>query len=63
MQLLGLILLLASSWYLWKLTSNFLDEPTKKELTNSLNNLKNKCFKAAEFLELKNPFHSKIDTF
>jgi len=41
MQLLGLILLLASSWYLWKLTSNFLDEPTKKELTNSLNNLKN----------------------
>ena len=42
MQLLGLILLLASSWYLWKLTSNFLDEPTKKELTNSLNNLKNK---------------------
>ena len=42
MQLLGLILLIASSWYLWKLTSNFLDEPTKKELTNSLNNLKNK---------------------
>ena len=42
MQLLGLILLLASSWYLYKLTSNFLDEPTKKELTNSLNNLKNK---------------------
>ena len=42
MQLLGLILLLASSWYLWKLTSNFLDEPTKKELSNSLNNLKNK---------------------
>ena len=42
MQLLGLILLLASSWYLWKLTSNFLDEPTKKDLTNSFNNLKNK---------------------
>ena len=42
MQLLGLILLLASSWYLWKLTSNFLDESTKKELTNSLNNFKNK---------------------
>ena len=42
MQLLGLILLLASSWYLWKLTSNFLDEPTKKELTNSFNNFKNK---------------------
>ena len=42
MQLLGLILLLASSWYLWKLTSDFLDEPTKKELTNSFNNLKDK---------------------
>ena len=42
MQLLGLILLAASSWYLWKLTSNFLDEPTKKELLNSFNGLKNK---------------------
>jgi len=42
MLLLGLILLLASSWYLWKLTSNFLDEPTKKKLNKSLNNLKNK---------------------
>ena len=50
MQLLGLILLLASSWYLWKLTSNFLDEPTKKELTNNLNNTKNK------FFELKQNF-------
>ena len=42
MQLLGLILLLASSWYLWKLTSKFPDEPTKKDLANSFNNLKNK---------------------
>jgi len=42
MQLLGLILLLAWSWYFWNITSNFLDEPTKKELTNSFNNLKNK---------------------
>ena len=42
MQLLGLILLVASSWYLWKLSSNFLDEPTKKELSNSFKNLKNK---------------------
>ena len=40
MQLLGLILLLASSWYLWKLTSNFLDERTKKELSNNFNNIK-----------------------
>ena len=42
MQLLGEILLLASSCYIWKLTSNFLDERTKKELTNNFNNLKNK---------------------
>ena len=42
MQLLGLILLAASSWYLWNLTSKFLDEPTKKELSNSFNGLKNK---------------------
>ena len=50
MQLLGLILLLASSWYLWKLTSNFLDEPTKKELANSFNNLEDK------FSEVKKNF-------
>ena len=42
MQLFGLILLAVSSWYLWKLTSNFLDEPTKKELSNSFNDIKNK---------------------
>ena len=42
MQLLGLVLLVASSWYLWKLTSKFLDETTKKELSNSFNVLKNK---------------------
>ena len=42
MALLGLILLAVSTWYLWKLTSNFLDEPTKKELENSFNELKNK---------------------
>ena len=42
MQFLGLILLVASSWYLWKLTSNFLDEPTKKELSKSFDGLKNK---------------------
>ncbi len=50
MQLLGLILLVASSWYLWKLTSNFLDEPTKKELSNSFNGLKGK------FQEIKQNF-------
>ena len=42
MQFLGLILLLATSWYLWKLTSKFLDEPTKKELSSNFNNFKNK---------------------
>ena len=48
MQLLGLILLIASSWYLWKLTSNFLDEPTKKELSNNFNDLKNKFQKSKQ---------------
>ena len=48
MQLLGLILLAASSWYLWKLTSKFLDEPTKKELLNSFNGLKNKLKESQE---------------
>ena len=48
MQLLGLILLLASSWYLWKLTSNFLNEPTKKEISNSITNLKNKLKEGKE---------------
>ena len=42
MQLLGLVLLAASSWYIWKLTSNFLDESTKKDLKNSFKNLNNK---------------------
>ena len=42
MQLLGLVLLIASSWYLWKLTSRFLDEPTKKEFSNSFKDLKDK---------------------
>ena len=42
MQLFGLILLAASSWYLWKLTSKFLDEPTKKELSNSFYDLKSR---------------------
>ena len=42
MQLLGLTLLAASSWYLWKLTSNFLNEPTKKEILNGIKNLKQK---------------------
>ena len=50
MQFLGLVLLVASSWYLWKLTSKFLDEPTKKELSDSFNSLKNK------FNETKNSF-------
>ena len=32
MQLIGLILLIATSWYIFKLTSNFLDDQTKREL-------------------------------
>ena len=35
MQLLGLILLIATSWYIWKLSSNFLDDQTKKELDDN----------------------------
>ena len=35
MQILGLILLIATSWYIWKLSSNFLDEKTKKELDDN----------------------------
>ena len=37
MQLIGLILLIATSWYIWNLTSKFLDEPTKKELSDGYN--------------------------
>tara|TARA_B100000609_G_C17094988_1_gene371335 strand:+ start:511 stop:735 length:225 start_codon:yes stop_codon:yes gene_type:complete len=32
MQIIGLILLIATSWYILKLTSNFLDDQTKQEL-------------------------------
>ena len=42
MQLFGLILLLATTCYLVKITSKFLDEPTKKAISNSFNILKNK---------------------
>ena len=42
MQLLGLILLIASSWYIWKLSSNFLDKETKEGLSNDFKVLKNK---------------------
>tara|TARA_B100000073_G_C23712219_1_gene564632 strand:- start:1588 stop:1821 length:234 start_codon:yes stop_codon:yes gene_type:complete len=50
MQLIGLIVLLLSSWYLWKLTNNFLDEATKRSLNNSFNKLK------ANFADTKNIF-------
>ena len=43
MQLLGLLLLLASSWYIWKLTSNFLDEPTKNSFKAAYNDIKLKA--------------------
>ena len=48
MQLLGLILLITTSWYIWKLTSNFLDEQTKREISKSFNNLKNKFSEGKE---------------
>ena len=50
MQLIGLILLIATSWYILKLTSNFLDDQTKKELDDNF-----KLFKK-QFNELKNRF-------
>ena len=52
MQVIGLILLLASSWYLWRLTSNFLDNPTKKQLSNSYNNFKKKLNDIKEIISL-----------
>tara|TARA_Y100000589_G_scaffold237433_1_gene224802 strand:+ start:577 stop:798 length:222 start_codon:yes stop_codon:yes gene_type:complete len=35
MQLLGLIILVASSWYIWKLSSNFFDDQTKREISEN----------------------------
>ena len=48
MQLIGLIVLVASSWYLWKLTSSFLDEPTKKQLSENYKLLKDSFNKSKE---------------
>ena len=42
MQLLGLILLIASSWYIWKLSTNFFDDETKEGFSNDFKLLKNK---------------------
>ena len=35
MQLLGLILLVGTSWYIWKLSSNFFDDQTKREISDN----------------------------
>ncbi len=37
MQLLGLLLLIVTSWYIWKLSSNFFDDQTKKEISDNYN--------------------------
>ena len=50
MQIIGLILLIATSWYIFKLTSNFLDDQTKKELDENF-----ELFKK-QFKDLKNRF-------
>ena len=50
MQIIGLILLIATSWYILKLTSNFLDDQTKKELDENF-----ELFKK-QFKDLKNRF-------
>ena len=69
MQLLGLILLIASSWYLFKLTSKFLDEPTKQEFSKSFNTLKNKFneskkkFSKAKIIEAWEKYKEEDKTF
>ena len=50
MQLLGLILLIATSWYIWKLSSNFFDDQTKKEINDNYGVFKK------QFDDLKNRF-------
>ena len=50
MQIIGLILLIATSWYIIKLTSNFLDDQTKKELDENF-----ELFKK-QFNDLKSRF-------
>jgi len=42
MQLLGLILLIASSWYIWKLSTNFFDDETKEGFSNDFKLFQNK---------------------
>ncbi len=49
-EIIGLILLIATSWYIFKLTSNFLDDQTKKELDENY-----ELFKK-QFNDLKNRF-------
>ena len=50
MQLIGLILLIATTWYIFKLTSNFLDDQTKKEIDDNFELL------VKQFNELKKRF-------
>ena len=50
MRIIALILLIATSWYILKLTSNFLDDQTKKELEENY-----ELFKK-QFNDLKNRF-------
>ena len=45
MYFLGLILLIASSWYGWKLISNFFDDQTKAELNKAWENSKKEAIK------------------
>jgi len=45
MYFLGLILLIASSWYGWKLISNFFDDQTKAELNEAWENSKKEAIK------------------
>tara|TARA_Y100000589_G_scaffold244934_1_gene232613 strand:- start:292 stop:513 length:222 start_codon:yes stop_codon:yes gene_type:complete len=50
MQLLGLILLVVTSWYIWKLSTNFFDDQTKKEISDNYDIFQK------QFNEIKNRF-------
>ena len=54
MQLLGLILLIASSWYIWKLTDKFLDEETKQGFNNDFENFKSQFRKTLDRFSSEN---------
>ena len=61
MYFLGLILLIASSWYGWKLISNFFDDQTKEELRQAWENSKKEALKNNPFK--KSNLEKALDTY